>query len=325
MDLEEAGRLYAEGRVQAERLDDAAQLASIIFADGSTNFFRGAVRIGCERYLEAARLFDETDDGDAQAGLWAVTAWSLCWVGPVEAGNQARERSLALAGGNAGAGVSVLGFGAPAVCVGIAGALLLALVGRYDDAWRGVDEGLAMARARHESESIAWTLSMYARLARTRNDFEASWKSAHEALRIAEDSGNITNHVVTLGAAGTAELGLGDFGQAIETLEQALTLGRQHQAGLFEEVRLLVDLARARLGLGDVAAAGRAASEAVEVARRQGTPIFECLALLTRARVRRAAGGTPDEVDADLAVALRLARETGATAYAQEIKTLGKE
>ena len=52
----------------------------------------------------------------------------------------------------------------------------------------------------------------------------------------------------------------------------------------------------------------------------QGAAVIECLALLTRARITRATDGGADEVAADLAAALALARETGATAYEGEIE-----
>jgi class 3 adenylate cyclase len=80
------------------------------------------------------------------------------------------------------------------------------------------------------------------------------------------------------------------------------------------------DLSRAHLGAGDRAAAQESADEAVAVAHRQGARVIETFALLTRARVRRATGGPPDEVEADLTAALDLARTTGVTAYEQEVE-----
>jgi hypothetical protein len=58
----------------------------------------------------------------------------------------------------------------------------------------------------------------------------------------------------------------------------------------------------------------------VEVAHRQGSTVLECAALLARARINRATGGPAAEVAADLAAALTLARQTGATAYEAEIE-----
>jgi tetratricopeptide (TPR) repeat protein len=202
----------------------------------------------------------------------------------------------------------------------LARAELLAIEGRLDEARTALDAGHTVARARGESEFIAWTLTIYARLARTRGQFRASLRSAHEAARLAEESGNASNHVLALGAVGIAQIGLGRFREAIESLEQALAEARRHQTGLFEEARLLKDLARARLSLGDYPGARSDASDAVEVARRQGAPTLECLGLLTRARAWRASDAVK-EFETDLAAALVVAEATGATACIQEIKS----
>jgi adenylate cyclase len=319
MDLDEAGRLYAEGKAVAERLQDALQLASVTFALASTLFFRGTVREGIDRYIEAARLADQTDDTDAQAGYGVPPALVYTWVGPVPEGLEATERLATLCGGDASVGVSVLGFSTLSA-LGVARAELLCLCGRVTEARAALDDGLATARARGESEWIAWALSVYPRLARTTDEFEASLKRAHEAVRIADDSGNASGHVQALGALGVAEIGLGRHPEAAETLGQALTEARQRQVALFEEARILVHLAQARLARGDHGQARETAHEAVEVAQRQGARTVECLARLTRARILRATGATPEEIQSDLASALILARETGATAYQDEIE-----
>jgi tetratricopeptide (TPR) repeat protein len=209
----------------------------------------------------------------------------------------------------------VLGF-SPLSALGLARAELLSFAGQVDDARAGLDEGLAIARGRGEAEWIAWTLSIYPRLARTPNEFEASLKGAHEALGIAEETGNTSSQVVALGGVGIAEVGLGHFAEAVETLERALAEARRRQVALFEEARLLAHLARAHLGLGQTQAALQAADEAVEAARRQGARILECLALLTRAQVGRGTDVTADRAFlADLDAALALVKETGAVAY----------
>ena len=319
MGLDEAGRLYADARAMAERLQDPTQLASVTFAYGSTLFWRGASRDGLDRYLEAARLSDQTDDADAQAGYWTPPAFAFGWTGPVSAGLRAMERCLTLCGGDADVGVRVLGFSSLSA-LGVVRAQLLSLCGRVEDARAGLDEGLATARARAEAEWIAWNLSIYPRLACTPDEFEQSLERAHEAVHVAESCGNPTSHVLALGGVGIAEMGLGRFPEAAETLERALAAARQRQVGLFEEASLLLHLARARLGLGDGDGARSTASEAVEVARRQGAQVVECLALLTRARILRGTAGGAGDIDADLALALVLAQETEATAYEKEVE-----
>jgi len=319
MDLDEAGRLYADCRAAAERLQDATALASVTLAYGSTVFWRGAVREGRDLYLEAARLSDQTDDSGAQAGYWTPPALVLSWTGTVAEGFQAMERVRALSAGDAGVGVSVLGF-SPLSVMGVARAEFLALCGRLETARAALDEGLAVARNRGEAEWIAWALSVYPRLARTPDEIKASLERAQEAVRIAEDSGNTSNHVLALGAVGVAEIGLGRYPEAARALEQALAEARQRQVALFDEARLLVHLARAHLGMGDASGARQAADEAVNVGHRQGARVVECLALLTRGQVLRATAGPEDAILADLRAALDLVNETGALVYEPPIR-----
>jgi class 3 adenylate cyclase/tetratricopeptide (TPR) repeat protein len=312
MDLDEAGQLYADARAAAECLQDTTQLASITLAYGATLLNRGAVRNALDLYVEAARLSDRTDDVDAQAGSWTPPAFVFPFTGPVLDASRAVGKVVTLCGGDPDVGASVLGY-SPLLPLGIAHAELLSLCGRLEDACAALEEGLAIARERGDAEWIAWTLSVFPRLARTPDEFEASLKRAQEAVRIAEDTGNTSSRVIAMGAVGIAEVGLGSFPDAVETLERALDETRRRQVALFEEARLLVHLALARLGCGDGDAARSTASEAVEVARRQGARVLECLALLTRAQVRRATGD--DVVHADLDAALGLVRETGALTY----------
>jgi adenylate cyclase len=315
-DPDGAGQLYAGARAAAEHLNDPIALVSVTNAYGAALFWRGALRDGFDLWLEAARLSDQTDDADAQA-VWIGPALAYSWVGPVREGLRAMERVRTLCAANTGVGVSVLGF-SPLSTIGSALADLLVLCGRVEEARAALDEGLATARDRAEAEFIARTLSVYPRLARTPDEFEASLEHAHEAVRIAEDSGYTWTHVLALGAVGIALVGLGRFPEAERTLSQALAEARQRQVALFEEAKLLVHLARAHLGAGDGGAARATVDQAVEVARRQGARVVECLALLTRARIQKATAGA--NAEADLLAALTLARETGATAYEAEIE-----
>jgi hypothetical protein len=145
----------------------------------------------------------------------------LSWTGPFSEGFQAAGRVRTLCGGDAGVGVSVFSF-SPLSALGVAEAELLALSGRVGAARAALEESLAIARDRGDVEWIAWLLSMYPRLAGTTDEFEASLERAHEAVRMAEDSGNTSSVVAALGAVGIAEVGLGRFPEAACALEHAL-------------------------------------------------------------------------------------------------------
>ena len=314
MDVAEAGELYADARVAAERLQDPVQLASVTFGYGTTLFWRGAVRDGIDLYLEAARLADQTGDVEARAGYWIPPAALLPYTGPVSEGLRVTETVLALCNGTPEVGTSVLGF-SPLSVMGLARAEPLFLAGEGEAARAALCEALAVARQRGELEWVGWTLTIEARLATTADEFQASLDSAHEALRLAEDSGNASNRVLALGAIGIAEAGLGRFAAATEHLEEALTEARHRQVALFEEARLLAYLARSRLAGGDCDAAREAADEAVDVAHRQGARTLECFALLTRTEVARSTGVPHDAIVPDLDAAADLIDQTGAVVY----------
>jgi len=196
---------------------------------------------------------------------------------------------------------------------------LLALRGQVDEARAALEEGLAVARRRGEAEWIAWSLSGFAGLARTPDEFSAALSHGYEALRTAEESGYAMTRVIALGAIGVAQNGLARFGDAAETLGGAVAEARARNTARFEEVRLLVALAVAHLGTDNREAARQVADEAVEVARCQGARVVECLALANRGRIRVAAEDAADEAVADLTAALALAAETGALSYEPRI------
>jgi adenylate cyclase len=314
----EAKQLYTEAKSLADDLRDQVLLAAITNAYGAAAMFRGEVREGRDLVFEAAQLAESTGDTNARSIIWVSCGTVSAWTGTVAEGHRALDRVVEATGGDPEVG---RGYGySPLARICLSRAELLALTGRLEEARGQADRGVHMTRERREPESLAWTLSIYPRLARTVPEFEEALKHASEAVRIAEDIGHPSVHVTALGAVGIAKIGLGRFEDAAATLETALSRARDLHVALFEEATLLTHLARARTGLGDGHGAERTAGEAVAVARRQGARVLECLALLTRARVRRATGHPVEQVEADLAAALDLARITGATAYEGEIE-----
>jgi adenylate cyclase len=319
MDPEETEGLYAEATVVAERLGDAAALASTAFAYASSTFWRGAVSDGRDFFKRAAGFADETEDPALRAAYRCSVAMVAGWTGPVGTILEVVEQIESLCGGDTGFGVGVLGY-SPLTPAYLARVDALALLGRVEEARAVLDGLIAGTRERSEAEFTAWALSLAPRIARSETEFVASLEAAREAALSAEAAGNTSGLVIALGGVGHAEVGLGRYAEAAEHLERALDEGRRQRTALFEEARILVDVARARLGLGERDGAKQSATEAVDVARHQGSAVIECLTLFTRARITRATGGRDDDVAADLAAALALARETGATAYEAEIE-----
>jgi adenylate cyclase len=319
MQTSEIEQLYADARGLAERNDDSAALAAAMNAYGSANLWRGDVRRAADLYLDGALLADETGNAVVRCVSWLAAGTLPAWVGPLTDGHRGLDRVDELSGGDPDVGAALFGY-SPWVRSLLSRAELLLLTGNVDEARRTADRAVTMTRERSEAETLAWSLSIYPRLARTAAEIDQGLKHATEAVRIAEDIGNPAIRVTALLAVGIAEVGLERFDDAVLTLHTALADARDRQIARFEEANLLIHLSRAHLGAGDRAAAQESADEAVAVAHRQGARVIETFALLTRARVRRATGGPPDEVEADLTAALDLARTTGVTAYEQEVE-----
>ena len=195
---------------------------------------------------------------------------------------------------------------------------MLIMAGRPDEARVTLDSFLTSPRVQADGEWLSWAAGSYVRLAKTDAELAAGLERAREAARIVEAAGSLGMGHLARAAVGEALIGLRQWADAVALFESALDELRRLRTLLCEEGRLLAQLAR--LGLGDTAGAADAAGAAVDTAELQGALVFECLARRTRARVSRATGTDPGQVDADLGAALVLARRIGATAYEAEIE-----
>jgi tetratricopeptide (TPR) repeat protein len=188
-------------------------------------------------------------------------------------------------------------------------------MGRLGEAGAQSERALTVLRARAEPEPLCWALAVPSLLAWLSGEGRDTSASAQEAIRLAEDTGNVSSLVIGLEATAIAHLVVGQPDEAVAACERALAVGREKRSGLHLEASVVAHLAQARLAAGDRAAAEAAAAEAVEVARRQGARVDECLALLTRAHVGRLRGGSTEAVGTDLNAALTLVGEVGALTY----------
>jgi tetratricopeptide (TPR) repeat protein len=279
---------------------------------GSVRFWRGDLQGALLRVQEAARLADRTEDPDLQTAAWFGLGFVRAYAAPPAEALAATEGVLAAADGDPERGAALLGYSALARTRQVR-AGILARTGRLPDA--AAEEALRLARPRTEIDTVAWALAVLPYLDWLRGEGDDALPAATEALRLAEDTGNVGALVLALEGIALAHLTAGMPSKAVRACERALTEARERRSGLFEEARLLVHLASARLAAGNVGRARSAAGEAVSVARQRGTPTDECPALLARARARRAAGEPKDTVAADLGAALTLARHIGVLTY----------
>src|SRR5207302_381977 len=141
-----------------------------------------------------------------------------------------------------------------------------------------------------------------------------------EAVRLGEETGNVTGMVLGLEALALAHLAAHEPAAATEACERALGESRLHHSGLFEEALILSVLSQAKLADGDPTDAAVAADEAMDIARRQRLRVVQSQVLITRARARRAEGSPDHAVLADLAAAQSLVREMDVLTFAPFIR-----
>jgi len=304
----------------ATSIDDASLPLMVVAMAATVRFFRGELAAYLDSWREVLRLADALGDATLRSFGAVCVEIGTSYVGPLSEGLDAFE-SAGLSAVDPAVGVVEFGLsmhdtGHTFRC------LLLGLAGHLDEAGRLLSATRALYRERPSPEWDAWTLSLVPRLADwTGEPDDAVGAAAHEAVRVAEDSGFAAAHVTALQAMGVAELLHGNPSGAAATFELALNEAREHGSGLQEEASLLAYLTRALLAMGDeyTARARTAAEEAVAVAHRQGARVVECAALLIRAQVLREASADLDQARVDLDAADRLAADTGAATYAASL------
>jgi adenylate cyclase len=307
-------RLETEGRVLADRLGDPDLTGMVALVTGTARVMSGDVSGGLVRWMEAARRGEEASDPDVKVALWNGAHVGLLLIGPLSEALSWEDRQIDVCAGNLECGSAFLGFSALTRIHQIRAAVL-ARMGRLPDAAVTAQRAIAMVRSRGEPETLCWALAVLPLIAWLNGEDTDTSAAAGEAIRLAEETGDVASLVLALEASALTHLMARRPADAAEACERALAVAREKRSGLFAEASVLAHLAMAHLAAGDQAAAGSDADEAVEVARRQGAWVHECLALLARARVARLGSGTADVVRADLAAALILVREVGALTY----------
>src|SRR5262245_29761962 len=196
------------------------------------------------------------------------------------------------------------------------GILLMAL-GRLDDAAREVGRAVELARAHEDFEVLAQALAFSTHLACLECDEQAALAHAQHALEIAEKTGSAFSRILAYHALGEVQTLRGESSAAVDTLERALAIGRDRQAGRQNEALILPLLAEAHLAAGDPRAARETAERALTVARERGMRMAESAAHLALGRVlvRSEGAQAREAIESALAQASSLVAEPGAERY----------
>ena len=313
----EASVLFAEGMELAARLEDPAPRVILLVEYGAARVSAGAMDEGLARLSEGVALADRSGDPFLRFMARAPFVNMLIPTGRLRESVVGAAEAEALSGGNPDLGTDISGFSSYCVTLAARGAAT-AWLGRPLDGAHVVERAIEIARQRRDAEATvhAHTLAVYVH--EILGDADAGLQQARQAVEIAEATGSGVFRAGALGALARAHILRGQWAEAAEAADGALTIVRARRVSLSLEPSYLASLARARLGTGHPDQARAAAESAVALARERGVRLFEILALLARARVLLATEGTPARarVEADLRDAAALIDATEARACA---------
>jgi len=310
----EEARAFSEGKRWAERSGDATADGLLETAFSIVANMTGRIEEGVRHALEGQRLLLQAEDEE----LRACAPWTACYplfcAGQLRRSRQLTEELLASARAHPEWGVAMWGLSAAAWSTFMLGQIGL-YVGNLETARAQIEHGVELARREGDTESEGWALSWLGAAADIAGDVESGLGPCQRALEIAEKIGSPFSRAGAYYRLGVLVGGVGRWAEAIETLEQALTIARECRTYLEAEAALVAALAEAWLGAGDVGRAHALAEESVALGRRIGAPLYFFPALRALAHVllvQEGAAAAP-AIRAALDEADRLIAETGAT------------
>jgi tetratricopeptide (TPR) repeat protein len=190
-------------------------------------------------------------------------------------------------------------------------------MGELAEARRLIDEGRRLAREHGDLESVGWSHIWSVCVAYLSGEPEAAVGHARRTLEIAERIGHAYSRSAAWHMLGWAESMRGEWRRAIDAIERAGEIRGKRLRSVEGETAMLGVLGESYLGLGEVQRARGFAEEGLKSARASGLRLLEPLAGVLLARVVLGSAGAEAraEIEATLAHALEVSRETGAKAY----------
>jgi tetratricopeptide (TPR) repeat protein len=313
----DASVLFVEGMELAARLEDPAPRVILLVEYGAARVSAGAMDEGLARLSEGVALADRSGDPFLRFMARAPFVSILLPAGRLRESVASAAEAEALSGGNPGLGADISGFSSYCLTLATRGAAT-AWLGRPLDGARVVEQAIEIARQRRDAEAAVHAHTLAVHVHEILGDADAGLQHPRQAVEIAEATGSGLFRANALDGLARAHILKGQWAEAAEAADGALTIVRGRRVGLSGESRFLASLAHARLGTGHPDQARAAAESAVALARERGVRLLEIRALLARARVRLATEGAPARarVEADLRDAAALIDATEARAYA---------
>jgi adenylate cyclase len=246
----------------------------------------------------------------------ATNAYAFYCTGAYREAVAICDRAIELADGDPTLGAGIIVACPYAFYHAFKGYLLVEL-GELVEGGRLIEQGRKIAGEQGDIETVGWSHMWSGWLAYFAGEPETALADVQQALEIAERTGSSFSRAWAWSYHGLGERIRGEWRRAIEALERSRAIARDGRTAVEGEASRLAWLGESYLGLGDPERAHALVQEGLEVARARGPVSGEMHASLALARVLLGSAGTPAraEIEAALARALELARQTGAKAY----------
>jgi class 3 adenylate cyclase/tetratricopeptide (TPR) repeat protein len=313
---QEAETVFVEAERMASRAGDIRSRALLLVAYGAVRGLSdGDVHEWAKLARQAFALAEESGDPALYMSA-APSAYALYLIGEFREGVAICDRAIELAGGDPTVGAALVGGCPYAWCHANKGGILVNL-GELDEARRMLDQGRKLAREHGDLETVGFSYMWSSWRAYFAGEPEAALGHAQQALEIAERIGDSFSRAYSWLWLGWAERMRGEWRRATEALERSIAIASERRAALEVEAMRLALLGESLQGLGDVERARELVEKALEIANSHGQPVNEMYACLALARVLLGSAGPAerDQIEAALARALELVRETGARAF----------
>jgi tetratricopeptide (TPR) repeat protein len=316
MSEDDVEAVFIEGRELARRSGQLATECLLVAVHAAVRGGAGDLQRYVDESLEAAHLAERSGEPRAVSAVAMVLVYSHFSAGRFNEAWEFVKEFLDQPPEEPRPGIDPSGLSAYAWMETV-GRSVGSFMGMIDEGRLAQRRGIEIARALGDPHSLSWGCGFASYLAEFSGEIEGCLERCREGFEIAERMADSYSRAYSSGRLGVAHLVREEWGDAIECLNSALALARQHRTGLEAEAHWLSYLALAQLSLGRTDAAHEAACQAVAVAQQRGTRGYEIPARLAMARVLRQSEGSDaaSEIHAALEHAQSLIHETGALSY----------
>jgi class 3 adenylate cyclase len=309
LQLDYAWRLGMDPERAASLADEATQIATEVGDLRSLAMLRllTAARPGLSRSAEewiaasedAIRLADQSEDPALRVGVRVAGSYAYMCAGQFDRLVETLDRALELTDGDPSVGVGIV-LNCPVAWAYFGKAVAQKERGQPDQAIALLDEAVRLADQYGDPETEGWSRGLKATVLADAGEGAAALTLARRNCELTERLGDVFSRCVALADLAYVEVGCGEPGSALDSVERAESMYWEAMlsGGEMEAWRGTVR-ARALLGLGRADEAVEAAERATETARTRGMlwQLPTGLQALAQARSAAGLGGVEEALD----------------------------